>query len=122
MLHYGILKQNFAHNPKTYDLLPHPYSAFEELQPLEFEITLTSLPHKRYMLKEWNLDLNFGNVLRIWGRLNHSNDVGPEETQYIHSRSHPSMEIHLIDCSGYYTLNRTLKHNEAKLITLHPQF
>lgn len=120
--HYGILKQSFADAPMNQELLQYPYSAFEDAKPLEFRLTFSELPKGTYRFKEFSIDLDHGNVLRIWGQLNYSTNVNEDEIQYMASQSVPSMRIHTEELKGAYTLHTVLNHNEARLILIEPIF
>ncbi len=120
--HYGILKQSFADAPMNQELLQYPYSAFEDAKPLEFRLTFSELPKGTYRFKEFSIDLDHGNVLRIWGQLNYSTNVNEDEVQYMASQSVPSMRIHMEELKGAYTLHTVLNHNEARLILIEPIF
>lgn len=118
--HCGILKQSFADAPMNRELLQYPYSAFEDANPLELRLTFSELPKGTYRFKEFSIDLEHGNVLRIWGQLNHSTHVNEDEIQYMASQSVPSMQIHTEELKGAYPLHIVLNHNEARLILIEP--
>lgn len=122
VFHFGTLRQSFSQAPATQDMLQYPYSAFEEMPPLDIQITLPPLPCEHYLIKEWSLDLNHGNALHIWGELNYSRSLGMEEIRYMNSQSIPSMKIHSMDFSDPYTFHAVLNYNEAKLVILQPQY
>lgn len=118
--HYGILKQSFADSPQNQELLHYPYSAFEDAVPLEIQLTLKQISPGAYRITEFGLDLNHGNVLSVWGQMNHLRNIGADETQYMEFKSVPSMTIHTETIQSLYTLHTTLNHNEARLFILQP--
>lgn len=122
LYHFGTLKQSFVADPINRELLHYPYSAFQDTEPLEIRLTFSELPAGTYRFKEFTIDLEHGNVLRIWGQLNHSTSISADEVQYLESQSVPSMQIHTEEFKGAYTLHTTLNHNEARLILIEPRY
>ncbi|MCI9149270.1 MAG: helix-turn-helix domain-containing protein [Lachnospiraceae bacterium] len=118
--HCGNLKQSFASSPMNRELLHYPYSAFEDTKPLRLALTLKELIPGRYRIREYSMDLNHGNVLHIWGQLNHSVSITPDEVQYLKAKSIPFMQIHTEELEDSYVLQTTLNINEAKLYLLEP--
>lgn len=118
--HCGNLKQSFAASPMNRELLHYPYSAFEDTKPLELSLALKGIAPGRYRIREYSLDLNHGNILHIWGQLNHSVNITPDEVQYLRAKSIPFMQIHMEELEDSYALQTTLNINEAKLYLLEP--
>lgn len=106
-----------AKDPMNETLLLYPYYGFVQTNPLEIQLHLTNLHPGEYSMKETTLDLTHGNVLSIWGQLNHIKDVRPSDVEYMKHQSTPYVHQYLEKISDTYLLHTSLGSNEVKLFS-----
>ena len=112
------LNHKFATSPFSQELLHYPYSAFEDVLPLNICIQLTHLTSGNYLLKEHTINLKHGNVLSSWGQLNYWKALRLDEIEYLQHESIPSVKINTAFIEDSFYLQTKLGYNEAKLFTL----
>lgn len=112
------LNHQFATSPFNQELLHYPYSAFEDVFPLNICIHLTHLTTGNYLMKEHTINLKHGNVLSSWGQLNYWKALRSDEVEYLKHGSIPSVKINTVFVDDSFYLQTRLGYNEAKLFTL----
>lgn len=112
------LNHKFASSPFSQELLHYPYSAFEDVLPLDISIHLTHLPSGNYLIKEHTINLTHGNVLSSWGQLNYWKVLKDDEIEYLKHESIPSVKIKNEMIENHYCLQTKLSYNETKLFIL----
>lgn len=112
------LNHKFANSPFNQELLYYPYSAFEDVLPLDISINLTHLSPGKYLIKEHTINLTHGNVLSSWGQLNYWKVLKDNEIEYLKNESIPSVKIKSEIIGNNYYLQTKLGCNEAKLFIL----
>ena len=108
----------FQDDPMSSELLHYPYYGFVQSSPLELQLYLTNVHPGTYSIKETTLDLTHGNILNIWGQLNHMKNMRPTDIEYMKNQSTPSVLQHMDQVSDTFLLHTTIGPNEAKLFTL----
>jgi beta-xylosidase/AraC-like DNA-binding protein len=111
------LNQSFAVAPNNQEVLHYPYSAFEYALSLDLNIKLSHIQSGSYLIREFALNLKYGNVLRAWGQLNYWKELNSEEINYLKYKSSPSIKLKMEYIDGNYILQTHLGANEAKLYT-----
>lgn len=117
MYYNNDIHNEMAKDPMNQTLLLYPYYGFTQTNPLEIQLYLTNMHPGEYSIKETTLDLTHGNVLSIWGQLNHMKDVRPSDVEYMKHQSTPYVHQYLEKVSNTYLLHASLGSNEAKLFT-----
>jgi xylan 1,4-beta-xylosidase len=108
----------FSDDPMNSKLLHYPYYGFVDAKPLKFQLYLTNMLSGKYSINVSTLDLTHGNVLNIWGHLNHMKEIPPADIEYMKQKSIPSVHQHIEDINDTFLLHTTLGSNEAKLYTI----
>ena len=116
--HISNLNYNFANSPENQEILHYPYSAFEDVPPLDLRLNLHQIVSGSYRITETTLDLNHGNVLSSWEELDHIKSISSYDLEYLKHHSYPHVQIRQEYLSDHYSIQATLNHNEAKLFIL----
>lgn len=114
----AVLNQTFSTSLFSQELLQFPYSAFEDVPPLDFRLQLNHMASGNYLIKTQSLNITHGNILEAWRNLNYMKDLRTSEIHYLRQASAPAIEMKLEQIEQSYLLQAILNRNEAVLFTL----
>ncbi len=122
----SLLLYNYSHYDQifsageVFDMTPTSrYTAFSNLQELEFSLTLTGLSDGVYCLCETFVNQQQGSAYDAWAAMGAPDDPSREDLAYLTARSHPGRHVSRITVmGGAYTYRQVLAPLEVRLVEL----
>lgn len=116
--HYSYFNERFCNNPKEFEILRNPSSAFEPLPPLDLTFRLSGLRDGTYTIRQSTVNQNHGNILHEWLRMDTPRDLSNDEIDYLKQISIPDLKISKAEVSDTLELSCHLTINNIILFEI----
>ncbi|WP_165860515.1 GH39 family glycosyl hydrolase [Lactiplantibacillus pentosus] len=94
-------------------------SIFENTAPYNGEIEIEGIIPGRYLIKKWEINPRYGDILNRWLRWGRISELGGEDIRYLQANNAPSLDIHFVDITDRLKLSFNLEANSSCLFEIY---
>lgn len=111
--HYCYFNKDYCDDQEKFKFLRFPTSAFESLPPLDLTIHLKDLIAGSYIIRQYTIDQEHGNIMHTWLKLNSPHDLTMKDIDYLRGFSIPEFRIYQKEIQDALELQYHLNSNDV---------